>query len=50
MEQERLSNLFILSIEYNIVKDINYNDIIDEFAEIKARKVQLKLLFLFINM
>jgi len=42
MEQERLSNLSILSIEYNIVKDINYNDIIDEFAEIKARKVQLK--------
>jgi len=42
MGQERLSDLSILSIEYNIVKDINYNDIIDEFVEIKARKVQLK--------
>jgi len=39
MWQERLSNLFILSIEYSIVKDINYNNIIDKFAEIK---VQLK--------
>ncbi|EZA54577.1 Zinc finger MYM-type protein, partial [Ooceraea biroi] len=41
MGQERLSSLSILSIEHNIVKDINYDDVIDEFAEMKARKVQL---------
>lgn len=40
--QERLSNLSIISIEYNIVKNINYDDVINEFAEMKARKVQLK--------
>jgi len=40
--QERLSNLSIISIEYNIVKNINYDDVIDEFAEMKARKVHLK--------
>jgi len=42
MGQEKLSNLSILSIKYDIVKDINYNDIITEFAEMKARKMQLK--------
>lgn len=36
MNQERLSNLSIISIEYEIAKDINYDDIIDEFAEMKA--------------
>lgn len=29
-----------ISIEYNIVKDINYDDVINEFAQMKARKVQ----------
>jgi len=48
MGQERSSNLFILSIEYNIVKDINYNDIIDEFAEIKVRSAIKIIIFLFI--
>ncbi|XP_065671947.1 zinc finger MYM-type protein 1-like [Hydra vulgaris] len=38
--QERLSNLSIISIEYNIVKDINYDGVINEFAQMKARKVQ----------
>lgn len=39
--QDRLSNIGIISIEYDIAKDINYDNIIDEFAQIKARKVRL---------
>lgn len=39
--QDRLSNLAIISIEYNIAKDINYDDIINDFAQMKARRVQL---------
>lgn len=40
--QERLTNLSIISIEYDIAKNINFDEFINEFAEKKARKVQLK--------
>lgn len=39
--QERLSSLAILSIEYDIAKSIDYADVIDRFAQTKARKVKL---------
>lgn len=38
MLQERLSNLAIISIEKDVAKSLNYDDIIDEFALLKARK------------
>ncbi|KAL4085388.1 hypothetical protein QTP88_027247 [Uroleucon formosanum] len=39
--QERLSNLSILSIENEVAGEINFEDVIDEFAAIKSRKVKL---------
>lgn len=41
MGQERLSNLAILSIENEIASKIDFDDIIDEFASIKSRKIHL---------
>jgi hypothetical protein len=41
MGQERLSNLAILSIENEMAKNVNFYDIIDDFAAVKARKVLL---------
>ncbi|KAL4126085.1 hypothetical protein QTP88_010314 [Uroleucon formosanum] len=38
-KQRRLNNLSIISIEHEIAKTINYDDIINEFASKKARKV-----------
>ncbi|KAL4120397.1 hypothetical protein QTP88_013097 [Uroleucon formosanum] len=38
MGQERLSNLSILSIENEVAGEINFEDVIDEFAAIKSRK------------
>ena len=41
MGQERLSNLAILSIENEVSGEIDFEDVIDEFAAMKSRKVQL---------
>lgn len=41
MSQERLSGLAILSIENATARTIDYNDIIDEFASKRARKIAL---------
>ena len=41
MKQERLSGLAIMSIECDTAKSIDYSDIIDKFAQAKARKVKL---------
>jgi len=41
MKQERLSGLLVMSIEHNTAKSIDYSDIIDKFAQAKARKVKL---------
>jgi len=39
MNQDRLSNLAILSIENEVAASLDYNDIIAKFAAIKGRKV-----------
>ncbi|XP_060855602.1 52 kDa repressor of the inhibitor of the protein kinase-like [Metopolophium dirhodum] len=41
MTQERLSNLAILSIENKITQTINFDDVIENFASIKSRKISL---------
>lgn len=41
MHQDRLNNLAIISIENNVAKSIDYNDVIEEFAASKARKGKL---------
>ncbi|KMQ87036.1 zinc finger mym-type protein 1-like protein [Lasius niger] len=41
MGQQRLTNLGILSIENSIARQLDYENIIDEFASRKARKVTL---------
>lgn len=39
--QERLTNMSIISIEKDVAKTLNYDDIIDVFANEKARKIIL---------
>ena len=39
MGQERLSGLSIMSIESGIAGSLHYDDVIDEFAAVKARKM-----------
>ena len=39
MSQERLNGLAILSIEKDLVKEIDYENFIKEFASKKARKI-----------
>ncbi|XP_022181556.1 uncharacterized protein LOC111041563 [Myzus persicae] len=41
MTQERLSILAILSIENKMTQTINFDDVIDNFASIKSRKISL---------
>jgi len=38
MGQERLSGLAIISIENDIASNINYDEVIHEFASAKARR------------
>lgn len=38
MNQERLANLSILSIERKVSNEIDFNDVIENFSKIKARK------------
>lgn len=40
MTQDRLVDLSILSIEKELVEALEYDDMIEEFAKLKARKVQ----------
>lgn len=42
MKQNRLSGMTILSIECDLFEETNFDDIIDEFASMKARKIKLK--------
>jgi hypothetical protein len=37
-EKNRLNHLIILSIEHKLAKTLDYDDVIDSFAEKKARK------------
>ncbi|XP_055877079.1 uncharacterized protein LOC129924643 [Biomphalaria glabrata] len=41
MSQERLSDLALLSIEKELVERINFDDVIDNFASARSRKVVL---------
>lgn len=41
ISQSRLTGMAILSIEKDIVKKISFDDVIDQFASIKSRKVPL---------
>lgn len=39
MVQDRLSGIVIISIEHDMYTNLNYNDIIEKFTEMKARKL-----------
>ena len=39
MSQSSVSNLVILSIENELVKDIDFDEVINKFAAVKSRKV-----------
>ena len=41
MKQERLTNFATLSIETELAHTLDYNDVIETFASLKARKVNL---------
>ena len=41
MGQDRLNDLALFSIEREISEEIDFSDVIDEFASRKARKVAL---------
>jgi hypothetical protein len=41
MCNDRLSHLSLMSIEADILREINFEDLINEFAGKKARKVSL---------
>lgn len=45
MVQERLSDLAIISIKRDLCENIDYNNIIEKFAEIKARKINFYYIF-----
>ena len=42
MSQERLSGLAILAIEKEILTELEYDDLINNFASQKARKIKFK--------
>ena len=39
MTQERLTYLALISIEYDVLREINFDELIEEFARRKAHKV-----------
>ena len=41
MGQERLSGLAIISVNHEVSKQLSYDDVIDNFAARKARRVRL---------
>lgn len=41
MSNDRLTNLSILSIEYEMLDELNCNEIIDKFVELKCRKTEI---------
>ena len=43
MGQDRLHSLALLSIESELVREMNFKDIIEQFASAKSRKVTIKL-------
>lgn len=43
MEEDRLSNLLIISIEKELANDINHEKVIQRFSEMKDRRIKLLL-------
>ena len=41
MTQSRISNLAILSIERELANSIDFDNVINEFASLKARKIKM---------
>lgn len=41
MSQERVSNLALVSIEKELLKDLDYEDLVTDFAKMKARRICL---------
>ncbi len=41
MGQDRLSELALLSIEKETLENINFDNVIDEFATVKSRRINL---------
>ena len=41
LDNERLSDLTVMSIESDILRDINFEDLVNEFAKKKTCKVSL---------
>jgi len=39
MSHDRLSHLALMSIEYDIVRELNFNQLVQDFARMKSRKV-----------
>jgi len=39
MKQDRLNGLATLAVEYDLATKLNYEDIINNFAAVKSRKV-----------
>jgi len=39
LDQEKITNLAIISIEHEIVDEMDFDDIIDTFADLKSRKI-----------
>ena len=42
MSQQRLNGLALLSIEKEMLNELNYDNLIDNFASLKARKINFK--------
>ena len=41
MGQDRLSDLAILSVERETLEKIDFDDVIDQFATVKSRRINL---------
>ena len=41
MEQERLSDLALRSLERETLEETDFDDVIDQFATVKSRKINL---------
>lgn len=47
MTQDRLTNLAILTIENDITKNLNYTEVIDQFANLNVEKLSFNYNFLY---
>ena len=42
MENDRLSNLILLAAEQEFIKNLDYDNLVDQFANKKSRRYPLK--------